>query len=81
MHPANGSTRESSSLEMDTADRAEIWLGTQNNDISAQDGVHGDRASGRIKLDLLAQRADVRPPVQPTVKKGEPCPYPHLNQC
>ncbi|RSH87826.1 uncharacterized protein EHS24_000343 [Apiotrichum porosum] len=56
MHPENGSTQ--------------VWLGTQNNNVSAQDGAHGERASGRIKLDLLEKRRVVSPPIQPTVKKG-----------
>lgn len=56
MEPANGST--------------EVWLGTHNNGISSQEGTHGDRASGRIKQDLLAERRKVSPPVQPTIKKG-----------
>ncbi|BEI80790.1 hypothetical protein CcaverHIS002_0113190 [Cutaneotrichosporon cavernicola] len=56
MRPENGSTQ--------------LWLGTHNADISAQMGVHGDRDSGRIKDELLAGRAKVRPPIQPTIKKG-----------
>jgi ectoine hydroxylase-related dioxygenase (phytanoyl-CoA dioxygenase family) len=57
MEPANGST--------------EIWLGTHNGTtIADQEGAHGDRASGRIKKDLLAARKEVRPPSQPVVKKG-----------
>lgn len=48
----------------------EVWLGTQNNNVSAQEGAHGERASGRIKLDLLEKRRVVSPPIQPTVKKG-----------
>lgn len=71
MRPENGSTREYTCISVARSDCPEIWLGTQNNDISAQEGSHGERASGRIRLDLLAQRAEVRPPVQPTVKKGE----------
>jgi ectoine hydroxylase-related dioxygenase (phytanoyl-CoA dioxygenase family) len=57
MRPENGSTQ--------------LWLGSHNNDISAQEGAHGDRASGRIKADLLAARAKTCPPIQPSVKKGE----------
>ncbi|KAH6887530.1 hypothetical protein B0T10DRAFT_538949 [Thelonectria olida] len=55
--PENGST--------------EIWLGTHSGSgVEAQEGVHGDRASGRISEALLAQRREVCPPVQPLVKKG-----------
>ncbi|KAF9877613.1 phytanoyl- dioxygenase [Colletotrichum karsti] len=56
MTPENGST--------------ELWLGTHTADVSAQEGKHGERASGRIKEELLAQRRDVRGPSQPGVKKG-----------
>lgn len=56
MTPENGST--------------ELWLGTHTADISAQEGKHGERASGRIREELLAQRREVRGPSQPTVKKG-----------
>ncbi|KAM0326315.1 hypothetical protein ACHAQA_006915 [Verticillium albo-atrum] len=56
MRPENGST--------------ELWLGTHTYDLNAQEGAHGDRASGRIKSDLLAQRKAVRGPCQPVVKKG-----------
>ncbi|KAK2590198.1 hypothetical protein QQS21_012127 [Conoideocrella luteorostrata] len=56
MDPRNGST--------------EIWPGTHNNDISAQEGAHGDRASGRIRETFLAERTEICPPVQPTIKKG-----------
>lgn len=56
MTPENGST--------------EIWLGTHNGGISAQEGAHGERASGRIKKELLDQQANVSPPVQPIIKKG-----------
>ncbi|TQS31843.1 hypothetical protein Golomagni_07864 [Golovinomyces magnicellulatus] len=56
MTPENGST--------------ELWLGTHTNDISVQEGAHGERASGRIKQDLLKQREQISPPVQATVKKG-----------
>lgn len=48
----------------------EVWLGTHTNDISSQEGAHGERASGRIKTDLLEARRKVRPPSQPVVKKG-----------
>ncbi|KAF2108063.1 phytanoyl-CoA dioxygenase family protein [Lophiotrema nucula] len=57
MTPENGST--------------EVWLGTHNGTtIADQEGAHGDRASGRIKPDLLESRRAVRPPSQPVVKKG-----------
>jgi ectoine hydroxylase-related dioxygenase (phytanoyl-CoA dioxygenase family) len=56
MTPENGST--------------EIWLGTHTFDQSAQEGVHGDRASGRIREPLLEKRREERPPSQPVVKKG-----------
>ncbi|KAL2134549.1 hypothetical protein VTI74DRAFT_11521 [Chaetomium olivicolor] len=56
MTPENGST--------------ELWLGTHNEGIDSQEGAHGERASGRIKGDLLEQRRRVRGPCQPTVKKG-----------
>lgn len=55
MTPENGST--------------ELWLGTHTADVSAQEGKHGERASGRIKEDLLADRRGVRGPSQPSVKK------------
>ncbi|RDW60195.1 ARM repeat-containing protein [Coleophoma crateriformis] len=49
----------------------EIWLGSHATaSIADQEGEHGDRASGRIKTDLLAQRRLERPPSQPLVKKG-----------
>ncbi|KAH8659965.1 hypothetical protein BX600DRAFT_482085 [Xylariales sp. PMI_506] len=56
MTPSNGTT--------------ELWLGTHNGDLSAQEGAHGERASGRIKEDLLKERALTHPPMQPVVKKG-----------
>lgn len=56
MTPENGST--------------ELWLGTHNNSIEAQEGAHGERASGRIKPELLEQQRQVRPPSQPLVRKG-----------
>jgi hypothetical protein len=57
MTPENGST--------------EIWLGTHSlSSKKAQEGEHGERASGRIKEDLLKKRAEERPPCQPIVKKG-----------
>lgn len=57
MTPENGST--------------EVWLGTHLlSSLAAQEGKHGERASGRIKMDLLEKRALERPPSQPIVKKG-----------
>lgn len=57
MTPANGST--------------EVWLGTHTgSDLSVQEGQHGERASGRIREELLLQRREVRPPSQPVVPKG-----------
>lgn len=57
MTPENGST--------------EIWLGTHiNSGLHVQEGMHGDRASGRIKLDELEKRRAIRPPCQPVVPKG-----------
>jgi hypothetical protein len=56
MEPRNGST--------------EIWLGTHTNSVSAQQGAHGDRASGRIDERLLSERASVCGPVQPIIDKG-----------
>ncbi|KAF6833048.1 phytanoyl- dioxygenase [Colletotrichum musicola] len=56
MIPENGST--------------ELWLGTHGADVSAQEGAHGERASGRIREDLLEERRAVRGPSQPVVKKG-----------
>ena len=56
MTPANGST--------------EIWLGTHKFDVSAQDGAHGDRASGRIKKKLLDERNVICAPQQPIIPKG-----------
>lgn len=57
MTPANGST--------------EIWLGTHSHtSIADQEGAHGERASGRIKKDLLSARREQRPPCQPVVPRG-----------
>lgn len=57
MTPENGST--------------EVWLGThQDTNLHVQDGKHGERASGRIKLDELEKRRAIRPPCQPVVPKG-----------
>ncbi|GJN85492.1 hypothetical protein PLIIFM63780_009059 [Purpureocillium lilacinum] len=46
----------------------EIWLGTHTQDVSAQEGAHGERASGRIKEPLL--RDGSFKPVQPKIDKG-----------
>jgi ectoine hydroxylase-related dioxygenase (phytanoyl-CoA dioxygenase family) len=55
--PENGST--------------EIWLSTHSiSSKEAQEGEHGERASGMIKEDFLAKRREERPPSQPVVKKG-----------
>jgi hypothetical protein len=35
-----------------------------------EEGEHGERASGRIKLDELEKRRLDRPPCQPVVPKG-----------
>ncbi|KAJ5128487.1 hypothetical protein N7448_002207 [Penicillium atrosanguineum] len=57
MTPENGST--------------EVWLGThRESGLHIQEGKHGERASGRIKLDELEDRRSVRPPCQPTIPKG-----------
>ncbi|GFZ49295.1 hypothetical protein JCM24511_07414 [Saitozyma sp. JCM 24511] len=57
MSPTNGSTQ--------------VWLGThRDTDLSCQEGAHGERASGRIRRDLLDERSEVSPPIQPTIKKG-----------
>ncbi|KAH7345591.1 hypothetical protein B0J17DRAFT_43928 [Rhizoctonia solani] len=57
MTPENGST--------------ELWLGTHTMaNLDAQDGLHGDRASGRIKFELQEKRRSVSPPFQPVVLKG-----------
>jgi ectoine hydroxylase-related dioxygenase (phytanoyl-CoA dioxygenase family) len=49
----------------------EVWLGTHaNTTIADQEGAHGERASGKIKKDLLEERRAVRAPCQPDVKKG-----------
>lgn len=57
MEPRNGSTQ--------------LWLGTHaSTSIQDQEGAHGDRASGRIKQELLDARSKVSPPLQPTVSKG-----------
>ena len=57
--PENGST--------------ELWLGTHTGSLSGlqvQEGAHGDRASGRIKESLLAERRSIRAPSQPNIRKG-----------
>lgn len=57
MTPDNGST--------------ELWLGTHTDSgMHVQEGLHGERASGRIKLEVLEKRRAVRPPSQPVVPKG-----------
>jgi hypothetical protein len=56
MTPENGST--------------EIWLGTHVFGKEAQEGEHGERASGRIKPAFLEKRRQEREPSQPIVKKG-----------
>jgi len=57
MTPQNGST--------------EVWLGTHNGSgLHCQEGAHGERASGRIKLHLLETRRMVSPPIQPIIPKG-----------
>ncbi|KAI0203043.1 hypothetical protein F4808DRAFT_458267 [Astrocystis sublimbata] len=59
MTPQNGST--------------EVWLGTHTGTggPQAQEGIHGERASGRIKKHLLEERVETHgPPIQPFVKKG-----------
>lgn len=48
----------------------EVWLGTQNSNVHDQEGAHGDRASGRIREELLERRRAIVPPVQPTIPKG-----------
>ena len=57
--PENGST--------------EIWLGTHTGELSGlqvQEGLHGERASGRIKENLLESRRAVSGPSQPVIEKG-----------
>ncbi|KAE8151346.1 hypothetical protein BDV25DRAFT_128868 [Aspergillus avenaceus] len=56
MTPENGST--------------ELWLGTHTDSgLHVQEGVHGDRASGRIMPNELERRRAIRPPSQPAVHK------------
>lgn len=58
--PANGAT--------------EVWLGTHTgaewSGVHVQEGAHGERASGRIREEVLARREKVRGPSQPVVGKG-----------
>jgi ectoine hydroxylase-related dioxygenase (phytanoyl-CoA dioxygenase family) len=57
MAPENGST--------------EVWLGTHTDTgLHVQEGLHGERASGRVKLDELEKRRVDRPPCQPVVPRG-----------
>ena len=56
MTPENGST--------------ELWLGTHRFGKEAQEGDHGERASGRIKKEWMEERRKVRGPSQPVVEKG-----------
>lgn len=57
MTPENGST--------------EVWPGTHTDSgLHVQEGLQGDRASGRIKSDELERRHKIRPPCQPVVPKG-----------
>ena len=57
MTPENGST--------------ELWLGThRDTGLHLQEGMHGERASGRIKSDALDKQRAIRPPCQPVVPKG-----------
>ncbi|GAA6042457.1 hypothetical protein JCM8097_008466 [Rhodosporidiobolus ruineniae] len=57
MKPENGST--------------ELWLGTHTDaGLHQQEGAHGERASGRIKQELLDERRKISPPFQPVVPKG-----------
>ncbi|KAJ5403909.1 hypothetical protein N7509_003780 [Penicillium cosmopolitanum] len=57
MTPENGST--------------EIWLGThRDTGLHVQEGIHGERASGRIKEEELEKQRAIRPPCQPVVPKG-----------
>lgn len=49
----------------------ELWLGTHSPfGVDAQEGTHGERASGRIRQELLQEREKVAPPVQPFINKG-----------
>lgn len=74
MTPENGSTGGFVQLHtrgMNTDIWTEIWLGThRNTTIADQEGAHGERASGRIKPDLLQAQRALRGPCQPVIKKG-----------
>ncbi|TVY29665.1 Kanamycin B dioxygenase [Lachnellula hyalina] len=49
----------------------EVWLGSHlNSGKHVQEGEHGERASGRIRKDVLAARAQERQSSQPVVRKG-----------
>lgn len=49
----------------------EVWLGTHAlTSKEAQEGEHGERASGRIRKEVLEERRKVRGGLQPVVKKG-----------
>jgi ectoine hydroxylase-related dioxygenase (phytanoyl-CoA dioxygenase family) len=48
----------------------EIWLGTHHG---YNKGDHDQPCSGWIKRDRFLERAAVRPPIQPTIKKGSLC--------
>ncbi len=58
MAPENGST--------------EVWPGTHRFGVEAQEGRHGERASGRVRETYLAAERERGGggPVQPVVKKG-----------
>jgi len=57
MTPENGTT--------------EVWLGSHLiSGKHVQEGDHGERASGRIRKDVLAKREQERSSSQPVVKKG-----------
>jgi ectoine hydroxylase-related dioxygenase (phytanoyl-CoA dioxygenase family) len=58
-------------IDMDVQNGStDIWLGTQHSDLSMQEGRHGERASGRIKKELLEERSKIRPSSQPDISKG-----------
>lgn len=55
----------------ETNGSTQVWLGTHtDSSLAAQQGAHGERASGRIRAELLAMRAQTRAPAQPHVPKG-----------
>ncbi|EED20882.1 conserved hypothetical protein [Talaromyces stipitatus ATCC 10500] len=57
MSPENGST--------------EIWLGTHTDTgLHVQEGKHGERASGRVRIEELEKRRATGPPCQPVVPRG-----------